>query len=175
VVSIFSKLLGLNKSNAELAAMFKEDQEERRAYDDNPGPGQWMTIVQHDTDHRMRVLELGCQGMLKTAEDFYHAAMIMQHGSEPKDYMRAHVFAAAAAHLGHKPALWLSAASFDRLMQRVGQPQVFGTQFNREQGEPWTMEPIAEELLSDTIRQVFDVPALSENKKRLAEMNLSEP
>jgi hypothetical protein len=51
---------------------------------------------------------------------------------------------------GDVDARWLAAATLDRFLQRLGQPQVLGTQFsskmeNRQQ--TWTMEPYNRTLI----------------------------
>ena len=56
--------------------------------------------------------------------------MIFQHGTKPEDYLLAHVLATAALRKGGAPlAPGLVAATLDRYLQSIGQPQVFGTQF----------------------------------------------
>ena len=158
-------------ASSELAEMFTEDQIDRSALDAERGFQQWQEILVHDKAHHARVLELIHQGGLQSAEDYYHAAMIMQHGNEPTDFMLAHILATAAALKGSKPAKWLSAASFDRLMQKLSQPQIFGTQYFRKMEEPYTMNPIKSDVISDQVRNVFSVPTLLESKERLKQLN----
>lgn len=152
--------------------MFEQDQTERRDAANNPRPGQWDEISSHDREHRARVIELMNQNRLRSADDFYHAAMIMQHGDTPADFTLAHVFAMAAAQKGNKEAVWLSAASFDRLMQSAGQPQVFATQYYKDANDPYALkQPMKADMISDSIRQIFNVPTFEESKKRLLELN----
>ncbi|MGD9681297.1 MAG: hypothetical protein AB7W16_08935 [Candidatus Obscuribacterales bacterium] len=159
-------------TTAELAKMFEQDQAEREDAGKNPRPGQWKAISCHDREHRARVLELMKENRLKSADDFYHAAMIMQHGDTPADFTLAHVFAMAAAQKGNKEAVWLSAASFDRLMQSAGQPQVFATQYYKNANDPYVLkQPMEADLITDSIRQVFNVPTFEESRKRLLKLN----
>ncbi|MCA9803016.1 MAG: hypothetical protein KC777_13690, partial [Cyanobacteria bacterium HKST-UBA02] len=152
--------------------MFEQDQCERQEAANNPRPGQWEEISSHDREHRARVIELMNQNRLRSADDFYRAAMIMQHGDTPADFTLAHVFAMAAVQKGNKEAVWLSAASFDRLMQSANQPQVFATQYYKNANDPYVLkQPMKADMITDYIRQAFNVPTLEESKKRLLELN----
>src|ERR1700722_3285420 len=64
-----------------------------------------------------------------SGEDYYYAAFLFQHGQKADDYLFAHILATEAVALGYSRAKWISAATLDRYLQRVGQKQVFGTQF----------------------------------------------
>lgn len=153
-------------ASKELAQMYRQDQSDRRNLEKS-GNGGWSEVTQHDKEHQQRVVELLKAGKLKSAKDFFHAAMIMQHGNEPQQLVLAHVLSEASAQRGYKPAVWLTAASFDRLMQKVGQPQVFGTQYSKDANGPWTMDPFSEELLPDSLRKAFNAPELAACKERL--------
>jgi hypothetical protein len=167
-----SRVGAADSAGQELAEMFKQDQSERIDLPDNATAEQCAKVNVHDKEHRERVLTLMKEDKIQTGDDYYHAAMIMQHGGEAKSYMLAHVLATAAAIKGNKDATWLSAASFDRLMQGVGQPQIFGTQFKGTGPDSlWTQDPIDPDLIPDTVRKVFDVPTLAENQARRDKMN----
>jgi len=156
----------------ELAAMYEVDQNDRKEIEKYTQPGHWDAISKRDKQHHDRVIELMKADKLVSGDDYFYAAMIMQHGKTPKDYMLAHVFATAAAQRGNKPAVWLSAASFDRLMVSAGQPQIFGTQYFSDANEPYKMkEPLDAELISDSVRKAFNVPAMAENEERLKKLN----
>lgn len=156
----------------ELKSMYTQDQDERQRSMSDPASISWDTISAHDKQHHERVLELLSQEKLASGDDYFYAAMIMQHGQKPKDYILAHVLAEAAAMLGNKAAVWLSAASFDRLMQSTKQPQVFGTQFLGKDDMPYHVtEPYAPEMIPDSVRRLLHVPTLSENEARLKKMN----
>jgi len=68
----------------------------------------------------------------------------------------------------------MSAATLDRYLTRVGQAQVFGTQFNRMPGEPWTQEPMSPEVVPDSIRTLFNVPVLAKQRARLERLGSSD-
>ena len=68
-------------------------------------------------------------GQITTGSDLYEAAFVFQHGETAPDYLLAHVLALDALTKGFDRAKWLSAATLDRYLQLIGQPQVFGTQY----------------------------------------------
>jgi hypothetical protein len=161
---------------AELKQIYEADQGDR------VGPNaifgkkdKWAEMRSRDEERRVRVHQLLAEEKVKSADDYYHAAMILQHGTGPQDFLLAHILAGAAAQLGLKKAKWLAAASLDRYLQGVGQPQVFGTQYlsSHEDGS-WTQEPFSAALLTDSLRQVYDVPLLAETRQRLKEYQSQE-
>jgi hypothetical protein len=86
-------------------------------------------MVTNDAGRRKRVHEMLDQGILKTGADFHDAAFIFQHGDTPEDYLLAHVLAMAAIAQGDARGRWIAAATLDRYLQAVGEPQIFGTQY----------------------------------------------
>jgi hypothetical protein len=99
--------------------------------------------------------------------------MIFQHGNDPADYARANELARKAVALDpkHASARWLVAATEDRHRQSLGKPQIYGTQFKRHDGGPWTLEPIDETAVTDAERVEMGVPPLSVAKQRAEAMN----
>ncbi len=116
-------------ANKELLALFVEDQEDRKG--DLPAE-----LPERDRKRRRRVDELIATGALTEPEDYFHAAMVFQHGETLDDYWRAHELARKGADLGHRGARWLAAAAYDRWLLRQGRPQKYGTQYVPE-GERW--------------------------------------
>lgn len=121
-----------------------------------------------DWRRRRRVQELIAAGALSAPEDFYHAAMILQHGTRLADYWQAHELAKRAADLGYRPARWLVAAALDRWLMRQGKPQKYGTQYTTVgkwwQGwrigrkyRLWDVDPAT----TDEERQEWGVPPLA--------------
>ena len=154
----------------ELRALFEEDQAIRADGFQGFTKEQIQAVVAEDAVRKARVLELLEQDALVLPEDCYRAAMVLQHGGEPIDFLMAHVLATSAAQDGHEGARWLSAASLDRYLMAIEQPQVFRTQFNSKNGSPWTQEPVVD-FLGDTLRDRFGVPSVAEAKANLAAMN----
>lgn len=135
-------------------------------------PVDWMAVNRRDHGRRQRAWELLSAGKLACPADLYRAAIVFQHGHDKNDYLLAHVLASAAAFEGHEAARWLSAAALDRFLGKVGQPQVFGTQYRRPPGQlTYSQEPFDRDLLSRTTREVFGVPDLAAQQARLEGMN----
>jgi hypothetical protein len=101
-------------------------------------------------------------------------ALVYQHGEQPEEILRAHVLATVAGFNGRREARWLSAAALDRFLHRIGRPQVFGTQYQRKENDPWTQEPY-DRSLPDTVRAEYGVPPLAEQAKQLADLNRQKP
>ena len=90
-------------------------------------------------------------GKIQSAKDYYSAGFIFQHGQKPSDYLYAHVLAVTAVNKGLHSAIWLSAATLDRYLQSIRQPQIFGTQFGDDR------ELYDRGMLSDGIRAMWCV------------------
>ncbi|MGB7720405.1 MAG: hypothetical protein WBL65_10930, partial [Bryobacteraceae bacterium] len=65
-------------------------------------------------------------GEVQTKNDLYHAAIILHHSDLLENYLIAHRFAVVASIMGHKTARWLAAATLDRMLMGLGQPQLYG-------------------------------------------------
>jgi hypothetical protein len=118
------------------------------------------------------VTEIVRQGQLRTAEEYYHAAMVLQHGALPEEFLLAHELATVAGFKGHKGGRWLSAAALDRFLHALKRPQRFGTQYRRDGDGPWTQEPY-DRSLPDAVRAEYGVPPLAEQGKPLEQLNRS--
>lgn len=151
-------------NNPELKLIYQEDQAER-----TKGQKPGLDAAERDRERLKRVAELLDAGAARTADDFFHAAQVYNHGATAEDYLRAHKLAVLAASKGNTQALFLSAASLDRFLRAIGRPQVFGTQYAR-QGNMATMEPF-DRSMSDALRTAFGVPSLKEQEARLKDMN----
>lgn len=154
----------------ELRDLFEQDQAIRANGFQGITSEELKVVLEADGKRKARVLELLALDALILPEDCYRAAMVLQHGDEPADFLMAHVLASAAAQDGHEAARWLSAASLDRYLMSVDQPQVFRTQFHSSGGGPWTQDP-ALDLLGGGLRASFGVPSLADSKRSLQEMN----
>ncbi|HKO61752.1 MAG TPA: hypothetical protein VJV03_11375 [Pyrinomonadaceae bacterium] len=121
--------------NAELLRMHNEDQADR-----SPADGKaidWSTVAPRDKARLARTKELYHENQLTTANDYYHAALILQHGTVPEDFLLAHEFCVVAISKGKndKHTRWLAAASEDRFLMNIGRPQRFGTQYLSAPGQ----------------------------------------
>lgn len=146
--------------NKQMTAIFAADQAER----DHPAAIDWKVLWPADEARRAQTQAFLDAGKLNTADDFYHAAYVFQHGNEAEDCLKAHALAVVATARGKQEAVWIAAATLDRYLQRIGQPQIYGAQFQHPQGQKWTQEPYRRDLLSDPLRQASGVPPLEEQE-----------
>jgi hypothetical protein len=153
---------GYTANNREMAAIFADDQAPRTATGANID---WSVVGPADQKRRARTKQLLDTGQLRTGDDFYHAAMVFQHGEAAQDYMLAHTLSVIAAARGRKDATWLSAATLDRYLQSVGHSQIYGTQY-RTVSAKTTQEPYDRALISDALRGALGVASQAEQEQR---------
>ena len=160
-------------ANSELERLYAEDQSDRQR-----DPIDWSVVGARDAQRRKRVLELYRAGELQAGEDFFHAAMVLQHGNRPEDFLLCHELCITAIFTHGdekggwvKGAKWLAAASEDRFLGSIDRKQRFGTQFKTHNPDPtWHLDRVDDEL-TDAIRNAWNVPSLAEARKREIEMN----
>lgn len=151
-------------SNAEMQRIFDADQKDRQ-------PGMkidWSVVGKADEQRRQQTRKLLDDGALHTGEDFEHAAFVFQHGSTPNDYLLAHTLAMVAVKKGRGAAIWIAAATLDRYLQNIKQPQIYGTQFVTPHNGSTTQEPYDRQLVSDALRRQLGVPsqAMQEQQRK---------
>ena len=152
--------------NDRLAALYDQDQADRRLGDD----ADWSAITRRDAERRREVQALLDAGSVRTAADQYHAAMVFQHGSDSTSFRKARDLAREADRMGHGPARWLAAAALDRHLLSIGESQHYGTQFE-VQGDMWYLSPIDSTAVSDAERQRVGARTLDEIRAYLARRN----
>ncbi|HEU5227587.1 MAG TPA: hypothetical protein VFU49_07210 [Ktedonobacteraceae bacterium] len=149
--------------NEELHALFVADQADRSdhpAYDTN----EYQQLRERDAQRRQRVSELIAEGQLTASDDYFHAALIFQHGETPEDIWQAHELAQRSVELGATQSMgnnnspWLVTASLDRWLMYQGKPQKYGTQFVPD-GKRWRLWDI-DPTTTDTERTANHVPPL---------------
>ena len=107
---------------------------------------------------RERVITLYTQGALHSAQDNYHAALIMLYGDSVAHFELARTFAKRATALGEPRAWSVVAAAWDRALLGRNLPQRFGTQFIRENGR-WSLGRV-DPRVTDSERALYGVPPL---------------
>jgi hypothetical protein len=154
--------------NNELDSLYKADKRERI---DQPkaNTAEYKAMRARDLERRVRVMEMSAADELHTAEDYYHAAHILNHGDTPDDAKNAHQFALRSSELGYRPARWLAAASYDRWQLYQGRPQKYGTNyvFDGQKDRLWEVDPNT----TDEERAEWDVPPLAEQLRKAEEAN----
>ena len=98
-----------------------------------------------------RVKEIFAANGVRTANDYYHSAMILQHGDDPEDFLLAHEFCvvAIAAGKNDRETRWLAASAEDRFLMNIGRPQRFGTQFTSDDNGPIRLYAVGEGLTDE--------------------------
>jgi hypothetical protein len=159
------------KDNEELGRLYQEDQADRNP--PNAKDIDWAVVGPRDKARLSRVKAFYTQNSLHTGLDYYNAALILQHGQAPEDFLLAHEFCIVAISRGKndRDAKWLAAASEDRFLMRIGRPQRFATQYNADPvTAPFRLYKV-DEGVTDELRRALDVPSLAKAKAREAEMN----
>lgn len=163
--------------NLELQKIQEADQADRQP---SSGSIDWSLVTVRDRAREAQVEELYRQGKLLTGTDYFNAALVLQHGSKPEDYLLAHELCVVAIIKGNVPARWLAAATEDRFLMNIGRPQRFGTQYRPEPGKPSSpmrLYQVDDGSLSSTdeLRKQMNAPSLAaaqEREETMADMTL---
>lgn len=153
----------------ELYALYQADQGDRTS-----GSIDWSVVGPRDKARQQRVKELMDAGAARQSADYFHAAMVYQHGDTPAHYDQARRWALRAVELdpGNKGARWLACAAEDRYLHNIGKPQVWGTQYTKPNTSGvWTMEPFDRAAHTDEERAANGVQTLAQSAARLEKMN----
>ncbi len=162
------RLVGVTETGEK--TLCDEDQSDR-----TPPEGKainWASVGPRDMARLKRVKELYLQNRLHTANDYDRAALVLQHGEEPEDFLLAHEFWVVAIIKGKndKNTRMLAAASEDRFLMNIGRPQRFGTQFRSEGNGPIKLYPVSPGV-TDELRRLMEVQPLAEIKAKETELN----
>lgn len=151
--------------NAELIELANQDQADR------DGRHEWADVQSRDQARRARVTAILEAGGARRSGDYFHAALIFQHGQTPADAHHAHELALKAVELNAKSAgaKWLAAAAKDRELMFEGKPQKYGTQYKLDEKSGrmklWQVDP----KVTDAERAAWNVPPLSEAASSIKE------
>ena len=158
--------------NKELKKLYDDDVYEH-AHAPKLGTPEYTAMRERDYQRREQVSRLIAASAVKTAEDYFHAARIFNHGDTPDDAWRAHQLALQSVKLGHRPARWMAAATYDRWLMYQGKPQKYGTQYvsDGKRQRLWDVEANT----SDAERAEWDVPALAEQLRKAEEATRNHP
>ncbi len=89
---LLTGLCQASAANLELRAMTNADQSARKS-----DATDWDALSKEDAKRRTRVKEMLAAGTIASAEDFYNAALIMQHGDNAQDFKLAFSLASISA------------------------------------------------------------------------------
>lgn len=112
-------------NNKKIALMYGEDQNARLSHSPD-----WTKLEKEDSIRRLHLKELINNNEIKSPHDYFKAAMIMHHSTDPDDSRIAHELALMSLVFEekHQMAPWLAAATRDRHLMNSGKKQWFGTQ-----------------------------------------------
>jgi hypothetical protein len=145
-----------------LSTMFDEDQADRvnlrmKKID-------WATLLDKDEKRRLETKRMLAMGQVRTAHDFYCAALVFHHGQTGDDYRLATSMAWIAMTMepANKDYAYLTASSWDRFMMEQGKSQWYGTKCLHKPGQRGKDElyPVDESAASDADRARFDLKPL---------------
>ena len=162
------------KNNAELTRIYEADQGDRSGDSEAMAKADWTAINARDRARQERVHQILKGGGARTADDYYHAAMVFQHGDTDEEIAESHELSLKAVELDpdHPIARWLAAASKDRLLMRQGKPQLYATQFRNVDGK-WVLYDV-DPAVTDDERAEWDCPTLAQARERVKEMNAGQ-
>jgi len=162
--------------NPRLYELFMQDQLDR-IFVDWSKPEEWRAMGLRDKQRGADLAQIVEARELSTAEDYFYAGLMLMHGRDSTNYLRARTLAREAMRLdsSHLQAKRLSAAAQDRYLWSLGRPQWYGTQSRRDENGTWTMEPIDKNAVTDTQRRELNVPSLDEARQRLELQALWSP
>src|SRR5215471_14529068 len=155
--------------NTELQALYEQGQADRGVFFEQVDHEQLQQVRERDRARRRRVEELVRSEALQAREDYFHAAMVFQHGETLDDYWQAHELAKRGAELGHPNCRWLAAAAYDRWLMNQGKPQKYGTQYIFDGDEPYRLGDY-DPTTTDEERAAWNVPPLAEALKQAEEL-----
>jgi len=158
-------------ANPALARLEAEDQADRA-----PGSGDidWAVVSQHDAARRDKTLALLRAGEIRSADDYFNAALIFQHGEAIEDTQLAFSLATTALRLDPKngDARMLIAQAWDRILVKNGKPQWYGTQFSRDKATgKWVINPTDPGAVTEAQREAMGIPTLAQTQAHLDAMN----
>jgi hypothetical protein len=159
------------EDNRVLATLEQQDQADRVA---GTGKIDWSVVAGRDAERKREVEKILSDGGIRTAQDYFNASLIFQHGEDLRDIEQAYAFAVTAVNMDDKnqQAKQLKADAWDRIMVKRNRPQWYGTQFIRDKATgKFAMYQTDPSVISDAERQSMGLPTTSENQAHLEQVN----
>lgn len=165
------------ESNRRLIDIFERNQEVRYAYmfkdwKSKENKAVIEQLMRKEKEARKEIKKMLKKGEIKTADDFYRAAWFFHHGRSFRDYALAVALAATSHHLGEHWGKNFYAVTLDRFLLFIGQPQYFGTQFEKKYGK-WRIS-LYNKKTTDRERKEYSVEPLKKTLERVKELKLRE-
>jgi hypothetical protein len=169
--ALASKAPDAMTDNPRLAAMLEEDQADRSSWRQKKIDTD--TILERDEKRRAEVRQMLATAQVRTAHDFYCAALIFHHGQTIDDYRLATSLAWVGMTIEptNKDYAYMSASTWDRFMVAQGRPQWYGTKCRHETQQLGKDElhPVDETAVTDADRARFDLKPLEVIRAHIGE------
>jgi len=157
--------------NQRLSALHDEDQADRILWRKKEISSK--TLVERDESRRREVKQMLATARVRTAHDFFCAALIFHHGQTVDDYRLAISLAWLSTSIDPetKDYAYLSASTWDRFMMSQGKPQWYGTKCRHDTKQPGKDElyPVDETAVTDIDRARFDLKPLQTMREHIGE------
>lgn len=160
---------GFAQTNPELQKMADADQSERMSGNIN-----WVVLNKKDSIRLAKATQLFNDGELETAQDYYNAGIIFQHGKDTIASKMAVESFKKAIEMDSTLNRWWYAAAVDRDLMRREEPQIYGTQYvsNSSTNGKLKRYKIDTTKITDKERIYYRVETLEEQKQKERIMNL---
>lgn len=157
--------------NPRLSAMLDEDQADRISWREKKIDAD--TITQRDESRRAEVQRMLATARVRTAHDFYCAALVFHHGQTVDDYRLATSLAWVSMTVDptNKDYAYLVASTWDRFLLAQGRPQWYGTKCRHEPDSSGKdqLHPVDETAVTDSDRARFDLKPLDVMRAHIGE------
>ena len=161
-----NKLSARYQNNKELFRIYKSDQTDRSAE-----VVDWDKVAKNDKLRRERVNELLDAGLVRTSQDFHHAALIFQHGTNFLSYHKAMQLMKKAIEIDSTADKWLLAAATDRFRLSTFRSQIYGTNYKKNKEGVWELPKYDPTKISDAERIAYHVETLAQQRETLRQFN----
>ena len=157
--------------NPRLAALLEEDQADRISWSQKKIDA--AAIMARDEGRRSEVNRMLAAAQVRTAHDFYCAAVIFHHGQTGDDYRLATSLAWVSMTIQptSKDYAYMAASTWDRFMVKSGRPQWYGTKCRHEPDQSGRDQllPVDESAVTDSDRARFDLKPLEVMRAHVGE------
>src|SRR5690554_5634978 len=168
LILFFPHSIFAQQDNIKLQKMYNADQSSRKLEEID-----WSILYKEDEERREKVFEMIKRGEIVTAKDYYNSAMIFQHGNDTIASLMAVKHMKKAIELDPNIDKWLLAAAIDRDLMRRKKPQIYGTQFikNESTNGKFVLYKMDTAKISDEERRKYNVETLAELKIKEQQLN----
>lgn len=153
-------------ANNRVNQLFDEDQDDRRGFPNTKLP--YKEINVRDEARRNEILQMLKRAEVRTAQDYFYAAVIFHHGQTFEHYRMSASLAWIAHELepDNSTYAWQAASSWDRMLLKKDRPQWYGIQAHRDEQNRVVLSNIDETVVDDGERARYNVKPLAELKAK---------